>query len=378
MNKLKTIVAFGTRPEAIKLAPLIIKLKEDSRFDVYVVNSGQHKTMCDDVLSFFDIVPCFNFNVMARNQTLSSLTVKLSKNFENLFKKINPDLVIIQGDTTTSFIGALISFYNKIKIAHVEAGLRTNNFYNPFPEEMNRKFISEIANYHFPPTIESKKNLLKEGIDKSQILCTGNTIVDSLIIANKKLKNTNVDDFLNQINFNSNRKNIFISCHRRESFGDGIKNICKAINILSKSNNEYRFYFPVHLNPNVRRVVNKTLKNLDNVNLLEPLDYPSLLSLIKSVDLILTDSGGIQEEAPSFNKFVFVLRESTERPEGLKAGFSKLVGTDTNKIIKEVNLFFNQNILNIRNIKFKNPYGDGNASKRILDFLWKNNEHNLS
>lgn len=355
----------GTRPEAIKLAPLIIKLKEIGNVKVCV--TAQHREMLDQVLSFFSIVPNYDLNVMEKNQSLFSVTAKSLNLLEEVIDKSKPDLIIVQGDTTTALTGALAGFYKGVKVAHIEAGLRSFNKFSPFPEEMNRVLIGHLSDYHFAPTQNAKKNLLKEGVPEENVYVVGNTVIDTLFmtldIVKKREKKLN--KFFKFIDFS--KKVILVTGHRRESFGAPFENICLAIKEVAKEDVE--IVYPVHLNPFVKRPVYKILNGIKNVHLIPPLDYPHLVFLMSKCYLILTDSGGIQEEAPSLGKPVLVMREVTERTEGIKKETAMLVGTDREKIVQVVRLLLSDKVRYTKMAQQRNPYGDGKASLRIRDIL---------
>ena len=333
----KVLFVFGTRPEAIKMAPVINEFKKDlDNFDTIVVVTAQHREMLDQVLSLFEIVPDYDLDLMAPNQTLESLTAKILTCIADLLKDIKPDIVLVQGDTTTTYATALASFYNKIPVAHIEAGLRTNNIYSPFPEEINRRMTTSMASYHFPPTEKSRQNLLNEDVNDNVVIVTGNTVIDALLTVSNKIDLDSIKYdcyFADKFNIQFNEhKIILVTGHRRESFGDGFENICNAIKKLAENNN-IKIIYPVHLNPNVQEPVSRILSNIENVHLIPPQDYVSFVFLMKKAYIILTDSGGVQEEAPSLGKPVLVMRDTTERPEGIVAGTAKLVGTDINEIL---------------------------------------------
>jgi len=369
----KVLFVFGTRPEAIKMAPLINKFKMDSsNFETAVVVTAQHREMLDQVLSLFEITPDYDLDLMAPNQTLESLTSKVLIGISDLLVEIKPDVVFVQGDTTTTFASALAAFYKMIPVAHIEAGLRTNNIYSPFPEEINRRMTSSIASFHFPPTEQSYNNLLKEGVDKKNMMISGNTVIDALkIVSNIIDKETDkYDNYFSEsynIHFN-HKKTILVTGHRRESFGGGFENICEAIKQIAEQN-DVQVIYPVHLNPNVQEPVSRILNKIENVYLISPQDYVPFIYLMKKAHIILTDSGGVQEEAPSLGKPVLVMRETTERPEGIDAGIARLVGTEQNKIISTVELLLNDQIEYNKMSRAVNPYGDGKASVNILNFI---------
>lgn len=357
---------FGTRPEAIKLAPLILKLRDIGNVQVCV--TGQHREMLDQVLRFFSIVPDYNLNVMVKNQSLFTITTKSLRLLERVIDNSLYDLIIVQGDTTTAFVGALAGFYKKIKVAHVEAGLRSFNKFSPFPEETNRILADHIADYHFAPTDTAKENLLTEGISEKNIFVVGNTVIDALFIGLDIIKKneTRFYDFFNFVNFS--KKVILVTGHRRESFGKPFENICYALKKISEEDN-VEIVYPVHLNPNVREYVCPILQDIINIHLIEPLEYPYLIWLMSKSYMILTDSGGIQEEAPSLGKPVLVLRDVTERTEGIETGAGILAGTDRKKIVALTRMLLSNTIAYNNMAKCRNPYGDGKSSIRIRDIL---------
>ena len=382
----KVLLVFGTRPEAIKMAPLVKKFQENSEFQTMVCVTAQHREMLDQVLDIFDIKPDYDLNIMKQGQDLYDITSRVLLGLRDVLNETNPDVVLVHGDTTTSTAAALAAFYKQIPVAHVEAGLRTNNIYSPWPEEMNRRITGRIATYHLAPTELSRQNLLKENVDNQNIIITGNTVIDALLwVVNKIKSDANLADTL-QINIKNNgydidriedkRKLVLITGHRRENFGEGFRNICNAIKTLSIKYPDVDFVYPMHLNPNVRKPIAEIFGNdkdkSGNTFFIEPLDYLNFVFLMEKADIILTDSGGIQEEAPSLGKPVLVMRDNTERPEALEAGTVKLVGTDYDKIINEVSeLLDNEESYN-KMSKAVNPYGDGSACKRIVDFMKKN------
>ena len=337
--------------------------------------TGQHKEMLIQILDVFNIKPDFDLNLMSKNQSLDNITSKILIGCLDIFKKNKPDLIFVQGDTTTTFASSLSAFYHKIPIAHVEAGLRTGNIYSPFPEEANRKMTSTLATFHFTPTVNAYKNLIDEGINKKKILVTGNTVIDSLLIASKKI-DFNLNFYENHFKKKYNidfrpKKTILVTGHRRESFGSGFENICKALAKISIEN-DVQLIYPVHLNPNVQKPVYKVLGSLDNIFLIPPQDYLSFIFLMKNSYLILSDSGGVQEEAPSLGKPVLVMRENTERPEGVEFGSAKLVGTNYDKISTETKKLINNPVEYKKMSKAGSPYGDGSASENIIRYLDKN------
>ncbi len=367
----KVLLIFGTRPEAIKMAPVVKAFQNDDAFETKVCLTAQHREMLDQVMDIFNLKADFDLAVMAQNQTLSDITCKIIKGLGKIFKEWRPDIVLVHGDTTTSFAAALAAFYEKITVGHVEAGLRTGNRYSPWPEEMNRCLASELANIHFSPTDKSKNNLIKENIPSEEIIVTGNTVIDALletidyIGSNKEL----IKDMQKRFDYiHTDKKLILVTGHRRENHGDGFLNICKALKTLA-SRDDVQIIYPVHLNPNVLKPVHEILGEVEDVHLIEPLDYLSFLYLMKQSYLILTDSGGVQEEAPSLGKPVLVMRDTTERPEAIEAGTVKLVGANTNKIVNTaIELLDDFNIYE-KMSKAHNPYGDGKAADRIVDFL---------
>jgi UDP-N-acetylglucosamine 2-epimerase (non-hydrolysing) len=366
----KVLLIFGTRPEAIKMAPLIKELeKYHDRFNVKVCVTAQHREMLDQVLEFFRIKSDYDLNLMKPNQSLFELTANLIRKLEEVLTDFKPDLIFVQGDTTSAFVGALAGFYNKVKIAHIEAGLRSNNKYSPFPEEINRALIGRLADYHFAPTEKAKENLLREGI-KDNVWIVGNTVIDALLLGLQIIKDQGEEKYYNYFSFiDFSKKIILVTGHRRESFGKPFRNICFALRELANSFEDVEIVYPVHLNPNVRKPVNEILRGHPRIHLIEPLEYPYLIWLMSKSYLILTDSGGIQEEAPSLGKPVLVMRDVTERIEGIEAGTAKLVGTNKEKIISEaVELLKNQEEYN-KMARAINPYGDGKASQRILNIL---------
>lgn len=372
----KILFIFGTRPEAIKLAPLIHKTKlKKQKFRVKVCVTAQHRQMLDQVLNLFEIEPDYDFNIMRENQSLFKITVSELQSFEKLFQKENPDMILIQGDTTTTFTASLAAYYAKIKIGHVEAGLRTHDKFNPFPEEINRRLTDCLSDLYFAATKKAMENLLKEGIRKEKIFVTGNTVIDTLLMTVEKQKDRETQKNLEQkfkenykIIFD-NRKHILVTAHRRESFGSDIENICLALKKIAQRIPNCQIVWPVHLNPQVQRPAKKILKNEDNIHLIEPLDYFSFVWLMNRVYLILTDSGGIQEEAPSLGKPVLVMRNKTERPEGIEAGTTKIVGTNKKKIFSETQKLLESKRTYQAMVKAVNPYGDGKASERITAIL---------
>jgi UDP-N-acetylglucosamine 2-epimerase (non-hydrolysing) len=366
-------IVFGTRPEAIKLAPLILQIRKNKTISdnlkLYVCVTAQHRKMLDQVLDLFEITPDFDLNIMKNNQGLADVTSKILLGLTELFSQINPSLVIVHGDTATAFSSTLAAYYQKIPVAHIEAGLRTNDIFSPWPEEINRRFVSLIANIHFAPTSDAKNNLIAEGVVKNKILVTGNTIIDSLVNISNKIDNDNNLKALlnNKFSFiNSEKRMILVTGHRRENFGSGFENICLALKELSYRK-DVQIIYPVHLNPNVLIPVQKHLSSIENIFLIEPLEYLEFVYLMKLSFVILTDSGGIQEEAPSFGKPVLVLRNTTERPEAIKSGAARLVGTDKTKIVSEATRLLEDSSEYLKMSNVTSPFGDGFASKKILE-----------
>ena len=382
---MKTVLlVFGTRPEAIKMAPLVHELKnrpEDFRTEVCV--TGQHREMLDQVLDLFGIVPDYDLNIMKPNQDLYDITSRILLGMRDVLKQSKPDVVLVHGDTTTSTAAALAAFYQQIPVAHVEAGLRTGNIYSPWPEEMNRLITGRIATCHFSPTPLAKQNLLKENVAPERISVTGNTVIDALYWVTEKIANdekihNELKESLLSFGYDVNRlsadrRMVLVTGHRRENFGDGFLNICHAIKNLAQANPQVDFVYPVHLNPNVRRPVMEILgEGLPNVFLIEPLSYLPFVFMMEKSHLILTDSGGVQEEAPGLGKPVLVMRNTTERPEALEAGTVMLVGTDREKIETSVTALLTDEALYRKMSQAQNPYGDGKACGRIADFLKEN------
>jgi UDP-N-acetylglucosamine 2-epimerase (non-hydrolysing) len=364
---IKVLTVFGTRPEAIKLAPVIKELEKHSdKVISRVCVTAQHREMLDPFLRLFNIKPEWDLNIMKPNQTLFDVTVSALSKLGSLLEQEKPDIVLVQGDTTTAFVTALAAFYLKIKIGHVEAGLRTGDKYSPFPEEVNRRLISHLADLHFAPTERARANLLAEGIHKETIFVTGNTVVDSLFAIRELSKDQNL---LKNLPLDPKRKLILVTAHRRESFGEGLKNICLALRKLVELDASVEIVYPVHLNPNVKEPVKRILGACERVHLIEPLDYVAFVHLMKRAYLILTDSGGIQEEAPSLGKPVLVLRKSTERPEAVEAGTAKLVGTDPEAIVNETLRLLNDHDAYATMANALNPFGDGRAAERIAKII---------
>lgn len=369
---MKILSVFGTRPEAIKMAPLVNALKSDKNFSSQVCVTAQHREMLDQVLRLFNIEPDFDLNIMKSEQTLNQITSSIIQSFRDVLISCKPDLVLVHGDTATTFAASLAAYYEQINVGHVEAGLRTGDIYSPWPEEANRKLTGVLATYHFAPTEKSKINLLNEGVLSENIVITGNTVIDALLSIKDKLsgnKSSQLNLLKNFPFLNLNKKIILVTGHRRESFGGGFERICEAIRKISQQNPKIQIVYPVHLNPNVQKPVQNILNELDNVFLIEPQDYLPFCYLMMNSHIILTDSGGIQEEAPSLGKPVLVMRDTTERPEAIEAGTVKLVGTNVQKIVACTELLINNEEEYKKMSLSHNPYGDGEACKRIIDFI---------
>jgi len=378
MNKI--LLVFGTRPEAIKMAPLVKEFqKYPEKFDTKVCVTGQHRQMLDQVLDVFDIHPDYDLNIMAPNQDLYDITSKVLLGMRDVLKKFQPEIVFVHGDTTTSMATAIAAFYQQIKVAHVEAGLRTYNLYSPWPEEMNRQLTDRLCDYCFAPTETSRSNLLKEKINAGKIFITGNTVIDALLwVVDKIDDNQDLQENLQQQIENAgypikkktfNSQLILVTGHRRENFGEGFLNICKALKEIAIAHPDTDIVYPVHLNPNVQKPVYELLANVPNIYLIPPVDYLPFVYLMQHSHLILTDSGGVQEEAPSLGKPVLVMRNTTERPEAVEAGTVKLVGTDAETIIENVNLLLKDRQTYNEMAQAHNPYGDGKACERIVNLL---------
>lgn len=365
----KIITIFGTRPEAIKMAPLVKELERTEGIESKVCVTAQHREMLDQVLEYFEIKPDFDLNIMKSKQTLTGITTKVLKGLAEVFEEEKPDMILVHGDTTTTFAGALAAFYQQIKVGHVEAGLRTFDKYFPFPEEMNRKLTGSLADLHFAPTKGSKDNLLREGVNPKDIYVTGNTVIDAMKHTVKENYVFDTDE-LNKIDFN-NKKVIMITAHRRENWGEGIENICTALNRIVEENQDVELIYLVHLNPVVKDVVDKKLGGKERIHLLPPLDTNETHNLMNKCFMVMTDSGGLQEEAPHLGKPVLVLRDVTERPEAVDYGTVKLVGTDIPKIVEVANNLLRNKEYYDKMSKAVNPYGDGRASKRIVDAILK-------
>jgi len=371
----KVLLVFGTRPEAIKMAPLVKCFKEDKFFDTKVCVTAQHREMLDQVLQIFDIKPDYDLNLMKQGQDLYDITSRVLISMKNVLIDFKPDIILVHGDTTTTSATALAAFYQKIKVGHIEAGLRTGDIYSPWPEEANRQITGVLAKYHFSPTETSKDNLLKENKDPNSILVTGNTVIDALFLMlekianNTEFRNNIIESIKTEYKIIEHRKLILVTGHRRENFGQGFINICESLKALALNNPEIDIVYPVHLNPNVQKPVKDILSRIDNVYLIKPLRYELFLYLMSKSYFIITDSGGIQEEAPSLGKPVLVMRNTTERPEAIKAGTVKLVGTNIRRVLVEAQKLLDDKIEYERMSKAHNPYGDGKACERIVKFI---------
>ena len=377
--KKKVMLVFGTRPEAIKMAPLVKEFQKDSDFETIVTVTAQHREMLDQVLNLFEIVPDFDLDIMKPGQDLYEVTSNILLGLKPILQKVKPDLVLVHGDTATTMATSIASFYQQIAVGHIEAGLRTNNIYSPWPEEGNRQVTGRLATYHFAPTNESRSNLLKENVDDSRVIVTGNTVIDALLRVVEKIKSDKEleQTLISAIDkkgylLNKDKRLVLVTGHRRENFGDGFLNICQALKELAMEYEDIDIVYPVHLNPNVQRPVNEILSDVDNVYLIDPLDYEPFVYLMSRSYFILTDSGGIQEEAPSLGKPVLVMRDTTERPEALEAGTVKLVGTNLNKIVNEAKDLLDNKDEYEKMSRSHNPYGDGKACNRVVLYLKEN------
>ena len=371
----KVLLVFGTRPEAIKVAPLVKAFENEPTIESKVCVTAQHREMLDQVLEMFDIKPDYDLNIMKPGQDLFDVTSNVLLGLKDVLNDFSPDVVLVHGDTTTTSSASLASFYNKIKVGHVEAGLRTGDMYSPWPEEANRQITGVLANYHFAPTTTSADNLLKENKNPKNIVITGNTVIDALFLAldkiekNDELKSKIIESINSQYELKDDKKIILVTGHRRENFGDGFINICEALKTIALNNPDIDIVYPVHLNPNVQKPVKEILSNTSNVYLINPLQYEQFIYMMNKSYFIITDSGGVQEEAPSLGKPVLVMRDTTERPEAVEAGTVKLVGTNKESIINEAQkLLDDENEYNTMS-KAHNPYGDGKACERIVEFI---------
>ena len=372
----KILIVFGTRPEAIKMAPLVKEFQKDMlNFETKVCVTAQHREMLDQVLDLFTITPDYDLNIMKPGQDLYDITSNILLKIKPVLEGFKPDIVLVHGDTATTFATSLAAYYQKIKIGHVEAGLRTGDLHSPWPEEGNRRLTGVLTDYHFSPTNTSKNNLLNEGVSKSSVFVTGNTVIDALQLVVNRIKNDEtlrlkIENTINKSGFQElDSKFILVTGHRRENFGQGFLNICKALKVLANRNPDINILYPVHLNPNVREPVNKLLSNISNIMLVEPFQYEEFIYLMSKSYLILTDSGGIQEEAPSLGKPVLVMRDTTERPEAVEAGTIKLVGSDQENIVKEAQRLLDNDIEYQKMSRAHNPYGNGESSRHILKIL---------
>lgn len=369
---IKTLCVFGTRPEAIKMAPLALSLAADERFDAKVCVTGQHREMLDQVLELFELKPDHDLSIMKPGQDLTDVTTAILQGMKTVLAEEKPNIVLVHGDTSTTLSTTLAAYYQQIPVGHVEAGLRTGNIYSPWPEEANRKLTGALAELHFAPTDRSRQNLLEEGVAPAKVHVTGNTVIDALLDVVRKLEDNQIfqQRFAEQFSFlDAKRKLILVTGHRRESFGDGFERICQALHDTAMRHPDTQIVYPMHLNPNVREPVNRLLSDIDNVYLIEPLDYLPFVYLMNRAYLILTDSGGVQEEAPSLGKPVLVMRDTTERPEAVDAGTVKLVGTDVERIASELDTLLTDQAAYETMSYAHNPYGDGKACQRIRDAL---------
>lgn len=363
---MKVMTVFGTRPEGIKMAPIVKELESREGLESVVCITAQHREMLDQVLELFEIEPDYDLNIFKPGQTLTDITNRALKGLEDIIKKERPDVLLVQGDTTTVFAGALAGFYQKVKVGHVEAGLRSGNIYSPYPEEANRMMTGVITYYHFAPTKRNKDNLLKEGYKSDRIYVTGNTVIDALKYTVKDDYRFQID-LLNDLDYDKSRV-ILLTSHRRENLGQPMENIFSAVNDIVEKYEDVELVFPVHLNPKVREIARRVLKN-ERIHMIEPMDYEPFTNLMARVDLVVTDSGGLQEEAPTLGKPVLVVREETERPEGIESGTAKLVGTSYNKIYQELDRLLSSEEDYHRMANAVNPYGDGEAARKIVDVL---------
>lgn len=375
MERKKVLVVFGTRPEAIKMAPLVHKFKDDNRFEAKTCVTGQHREMLDQVLELFQIVPEYDLNIMQPGQSLGQVTSRILIGLDEVLSSFEPDVVLVHGDTATTFAASLASYYKQIPVGHVEAGLRTGNIYSPWPEEANRKLTGCLTQFHFAPTDASKNNLLAEGYSFDHISVTGNTVIDALLMIKSRLE---ADVQLSESlaggfpMLDSTKKLVLVTGHRRESFGGGFERICKALQLAARKHPDCQIVYPVHLNPQVQEPVNRLLSDVGNIHLIDPQQYLPFVYLMTRAHVILTDSGGIQEEAPSLGKPVLVMRDTTERPEAVEAGTVKLVGADVDAITNNLDVLLTDENEYQKMSMAHNPYGDGMACKRIADILAKN------
>lgn len=367
MEKIKVLTVFGTRPEGIKMAPIIKEMEKRKEIESITCITAQHREMLDQVLNLFDIEPDYDLNIFSPGQSLTGITVRALEGLEKIINEVKPDLLLVQGDTTTVFSGALAAFYQQVKVGHVEAGLRSNNIYSPYPEEVNRRLTGIMTNFHFAPTENNKNNLLKENYSEEDVYITGNTVIDALQYAikdNYKFE----DELLKKLDF-ENKRVILLTSHRRENIGQPMENIFNAVNDITKKYEDVEIVFPIHLNPKVRDIANKIFANNEKIHLIEPLDYEPFTNLISKSYFVVTDSGGLQEEAPSLGKPVLVVREETERPEGVESGTCKLLGTEYKKIYDEIDLLLKDKTEYNKMATAVNPYGDGKAANYIVNII---------
>ncbi|EDO6595197.1 UDP-N-acetylglucosamine 2-epimerase (non-hydrolyzing) [Campylobacter coli] len=376
----KILIVFGTRPEAIKMAPLVKIIEKKNNIDLKVCVTGQHRQMLDQILYIFDIKPDYDLDIMREDQDLYDITLKILYGMKNVLDDFKPDIVLVHGDTTTASTVALSAFYKKITIAHIEAGLRTYNLYNPWPEEANRQIVGVLSSIHFAPTVKSAENLTKEGKNKKNIFITGNTVIDALFYVLKKIDDSLefrtqiINSVKKQYKIKNERKFILVTGHRRENFGEGFLQICEALKTIAIDNPDLDVVYPVHLNPNVQKPVKTFLSNISNIYLINPLKYEEFIYLMSNCYLIITDSGGVQEEAPSLGKPILVMRETTERPEAIEAGTVKLVGTCKDSIVRETQELIDNKDEYEKMSKACNPYGDGRACEKIIKILIERGE----
>ena len=376
MKKLKIMTVFGTRPEAIKMCPLVLEMRKYPDYvDPIVAVTAQHREMLDQVLELFNIVPDYDLNIMTSGQTLYDVTTRALMGLKDVMEEAKPDIVLVHGDTTTTFAGALAAFYAQIPVGHVEAGLRTGNKYSPYPEEMNRKLTGSLADIHFSPTSTSRANLLKENVNSESILVTGNTVIDALQTTVREDYKFADDDF-NKV-LASGKRLILMTTHRRENLGEPMRHVYRALKSVLETHDDVEAIFPVHKNPKVREIVREELGELAQVHLIEPMDYEPFANLMAKVDIVLTDSGGIQEEAPALGKPVLVLRDTTERPEAVEAGTVKLIGTEYEDVLRETNLLLDDANHYRSMAEAANPYGDGRACERIIKAILLKNSYNV-
>ena len=373
----KILLVFGTRPEAIKMAPIIKELEKEPSLDFRICVTAQHREMLDQVLDIFNIHPDYDLDIMKENQDLFDITATILIKLKDILEKYNPNLILVHGDTTTTLASSIAAFYKKIKIGHIEAGLRTHNISSPWPEEANRQITDILSDFLFTPTLDTKNNLLSEGKTPKNVVLTGNTVIDALYLVLEKIKkdqdleNSILQKIYKEFPMEPHREFVLVTCHRRENIGESLINICNALETIAKKNPLIDLVFPVHLNPNIKSVVEAKLSEIDNIYLLKPLQYEVFVYLMKKSYFIITDSGGIQEEAPALNKPVLVVRNSTERIEGVQAGTIKLIGTDYNQIISNVQTIIDNKEVYHKMSQSVNPYGEGNASKVIIDRIKK-------